>query len=235
MTADSDIRAWARDRGVKIGERGRIPAGLRAEYEAARPAATRPIPGPDDIAEDLGIIDIDTRPGAAPPDSPIGDSGQAGTPAPPPPAGVPGPDSDGPAHARRDWHKTPKSTRPKARPTPAAAAKITATIRSDIEAKIGFALSIPGQIWAVRDPVCGGTFMGQLEPIAVTSAAWVIRSPALVDWFTSPAGSGFILFLDTAAALGPVLSAVMAHHVYHSISDEDQGAEAPSPYAQYAA
>ena len=31
----SEIRAWARQRGQKVSERGRIPASIIAEYEAA--------------------------------------------------------------------------------------------------------------------------------------------------------------------------------------------------------
>ncbi len=29
-----DIRAWARDQGIQLSERGRIPAGIAAQYEA---------------------------------------------------------------------------------------------------------------------------------------------------------------------------------------------------------
>ena len=31
----SDVRAWARDQGIKISERGRIPADILAKYNAA--------------------------------------------------------------------------------------------------------------------------------------------------------------------------------------------------------
>jgi len=32
----SEIRAWAKERGYKVSERGRIPAAIIAEYESAR-------------------------------------------------------------------------------------------------------------------------------------------------------------------------------------------------------
>ena len=32
----SEIRAWAKQRGYKVSERGRIPAAIIAEYESAR-------------------------------------------------------------------------------------------------------------------------------------------------------------------------------------------------------
>ena len=31
-----DIRAWAREQGIELSERGRIPASVAARYEAAR-------------------------------------------------------------------------------------------------------------------------------------------------------------------------------------------------------
>ncbi len=31
----SDVRAWARAQGIAVSDRGRIPAGVLAEYEAA--------------------------------------------------------------------------------------------------------------------------------------------------------------------------------------------------------
>ena len=31
----SDVRAWARDQGLKVSDRGRIPADVLARYEAA--------------------------------------------------------------------------------------------------------------------------------------------------------------------------------------------------------
>jgi hypothetical protein len=31
----SDVRAWARDQGIKISDRGRIPADVQARYQAA--------------------------------------------------------------------------------------------------------------------------------------------------------------------------------------------------------
>jgi hypothetical protein len=111
--------------------------------------------------------------------------------------------------------------------------RITAAVRSDIEGKIGFGLEFGGRIWQARDPLCGGVFCEQIPDMARSFTSWVVRSPALTDWFTSPAGSGFMLFLDSAAAVGPVISVWMAHHVYHSIETPAEGE--PQYRAQYAA
>lgn len=32
------VRDWARERGIEVGERGRIPAGVQAQYESAHQA-----------------------------------------------------------------------------------------------------------------------------------------------------------------------------------------------------
>ncbi len=208
-------RTWIR------GHAARGQGGFRGTPAAA------PIPGPDDPswAEDAGIIDV----GDLVPD-PGGDGTVPGPgPAHQPGPGLPRPDGgEGPAHARRDWHKTAKAA--KGKPP-----KVTAGVRGDIEAKIGFGLELPGRIWQARDPLCGGVFVDQLPAIAVSLTAWVCRSSALVEWFTSPAGSGFILLLDTAAAFGPVFSAVMAHHVYHTAGEAPQSGPLQPDYSRYAA
>lgn len=182
----------------------------------------RPLPGPGapEWAEDAGIIDVDALSHAGDPLSggPAGIAPPAGPP-PEPPADEP------PAHARRDWHA--KAPRAKVK-----APRITAGIRGDIDAKISFALEIPGRLWAARDPLCGGTFVEQRPEISRSLTEIVCRSPQLVEWFTG-AGGGFIMFLDLGAALFPVLQAVMAHHVYHSVEDGQQ--PNPSDLSRYAA
>jgi hypothetical protein len=222
MATDSEIRQWAKDRGAPVSTRGRVSDELRAEYETARsPASPRLLPSPAEIAEDVGIIDVDdgALPGGA-------GSGRPAPPAPEPEPEVPGEDEP-PPHARREWRK------PRTRAKAKAAPKITASIRDDIAGKIGFGLEIPGRIWQARDPLCGGTFIEQLPAITESLTNWVLRSPQLVTWFTSPAGSGFMLLLDTAAAVGPVASVVMAHHVYHTVELAPEGEQPPQ--AQYAA
>lgn len=170
-------------------------------------------------AEPFGdTISVDDAPPASTP-APIAPTAGAGTP-----GDEPG-DDEPPGHARREWRQRTRQSKSKAAP------KITAGVRGDIEAKIGFGVELIGHAWQVRDPLCGGTWLQQTPAIAASFTNWVVRSPQLVEWFTSPAGSGFMLFLDTAAALGPVVSAVMAHHVYHSV----EVAPPAEQSAQYAA
>lgn len=212
-------RSWLR------GHAARGQGGFRGA--AGGPA---PVPGPADPVwdEDVGIIDV----GDLVPD-PGRDGHEQPAPGPGPTRSGPGlpppADGDGPAHARRDWRKS--GTRAKKGPQQ----KVTAGVRGDIEAKIGFGLTVPAHMWQARDPWCGGAFVQQLPAIAASLTSWVCRSAALVEWFTSPAGSGFVLLLDSAAAFGPVVSAVMAHHVYHTAGEEPPASPVQPDYGRYAA
>lgn len=99
--------------------------------------------------------------------------------------------------------------------------RLSASARSDIQAKISFGLELPGRLWEARDPVCGGAFVEQRPEIAEALTEIVCQSADLVEWFTST-GGGFMLALNLGAACWPVVVTVMAHHVYHSL-------EAPEP------
>ena len=97
-----------------------------------------------------------------------------------------------------------------------AHAKVTATVRRDIEAKIRMMLEVPGRVWESRDPLCGGMFVQQLP---ATSAAWtdiVCDSPDMVAWFTG-VGGGFMKWLNAIVALQPVGMVVWGHHVAHTL------------------
>ena len=73
MATDSEIRQWAKDRGVQVGVKGRLSDELRAEYEKARPGpVARMLPSPGQIAEDMGIIDVGDEPAPSPPSGPAG-------------------------------------------------------------------------------------------------------------------------------------------------------------------
>lgn len=214
MASAAEIREWATARGMEVSDRGRVAAEIRDRYDAEHGGTVRSLPRPDEV-DDLPpevfgpVIDPAPPEDKAPPAAPDGE--------------VPG--DEPPGHIRRDWRQRPRQRAKTSGP------KITAAIRGDIEAKIGFGLEIPGQFWAIRDPLCGGTFVEQVPAIAASLTNWVVRSPALTAWFTSPAGSGFMLALDTAAAVGPVVSVLMAHHVYHTVEAVPETGREPAEYA----
>ena len=109
----------------------------------------------------------------------------------------------------------------------------SAAVQQDIAAKVGIMLAIPGKVWEVRDPLCGGTFMRQQPEISAALTDIIMDSPDLVEWFTGTGGS-FMKFFRLAAACMPVGTAVWAHHVVHSIEPPPADAQQPD-YAKYAA
>jgi len=161
---------------------------------------------------DLGMIDL-----------PESDEGipAGGGPPPSTPTGPPPEQPDEPpAHARK------RKRGPAAEPV--RRIRITAGIRADINAKVSMPLEIGGQIWAARDGLCGGTFLTQRPHIADALTDIICDSPALVAWFTGPVG-GFMMYLNLAAALWPVLEMLAAHHVYHSVEAAPDSADRPQP------
>ena len=175
--------------------------------------------------DDLGVIELPDEP-PLPGDStvPAGDGGDGGGG-----ESYPVPDEP-PAHARKQRRGKGKTAEP------ARKVRVTAGIRADITAKISMPLEISGQIWAARDPLCGGTFLAQRPAIADALADIVCDSADLVAFFTGPGGQ-FMRYLNLGAALWPVIEITAAHHVYHSVQIAPDGADsnADSMRPQYAA
>jgi hypothetical protein len=192
-------------------------------------AGLRPIPGPDDpgLYDDIGELVPDAAPGE--PESPV----SAGRDAPPvtePDSGLasgPAPPDEPPAHGARGWGRTAAPARGRGR-----APRVTVAVRADIDAKVRFALQVPGAIWQARDPVCGSVFVQQIPGTAEAFADIICDSADLVAFFTGPGGN-FMKALKVGAALMPVVQVVMAHHVYHSI--EAAEVQADDDMTRYAA
>ena len=216
----SEGKTWVRGHS----QRGR--GGFDPQRHGLVPAFPPPGSDFDTLAAEAELfgpmIDVDAAASASESPQPDGP--------PTPSIRVPGPSGPGedepPAHARREWRQRTRGRKPKAAP------KITTAIHGDIHAKLSFMLEIPGQLWAARDPICGGTFVEQRPAIADALTDIVCESADLVAFFTGPAG-GFMRYLNLAVALMPVGQAVMAHHVYHSVELAPEGE--PQAEAQYAA
>jgi hypothetical protein len=181
------------------------------------------LPSPEEIAEDLGVLDPDPGPGPGTDGTDDRDRGHDEYP-----TGPDGPDQP-PGHAR------PRARR-RERPTsagPARPPRVTAGIRTDIRAKVELILMAPGAVWAARDPICGGTFIEQIPDTSDAFTDIICDSPDLVAFFTGPGGA-FMRWLKLGAALMPVGQAVMAHHVYHTVELAEGPDDAQQP-AQYAA
>jgi hypothetical protein len=209
-------------------KRGHAARG-RDGFTGAAPA----VPPPHAPAWDAGadIIDID-GPSRASRDDAASPAGSPTTPAGDLPPAAP---DEPPLHATREWRdrRAAGKTRAAARPP-----RITAAVRGDIDAKISFALEIPGRLWQARDPVCGSVFVEQRPEISAALTDIICQSADLVAWFTGPGGN-FMMVLNLMAACWPVVTMAMAHHVYHSIEDTPQGdgqGEGAGPdYSRYAA
>lgn len=205
---------WAR------GHSGRGEGGFRADKSVPRVAS---LPPPDDPwweedaggPHDLGELNPDPEPPAAGTSAPAAgdETGPVYEPGPVQP-------DPPPAHGKREWRRAPKSA-------PRKPTRVTAGIRNDIDAKIRFALQVPGAIWQARDPLCGGTFVQQIPDTAEAFTDIVCDSADLVAFFTGPGGS-FMKFLKVGAALMPVVQVVAAHHVYHTVelAPADEGEQA---------
>lgn len=238
------IRAWARDNGYDVPARGKLPPDIQLDYYQAHPddrPAVELLPSPEEAWEDYGEI----TPDGFGPDSPDAYSAGPELPLRGPEShartfsAVPADDAEdagraqpdsAPAHARREWRKTahkPREPQPKTRAT-----RVTAGVRSDIDAKIRFGLMVPGQLWKARDPLCGGTFTNQIDDIAEALTDIVVDSPDLVAFFAGPGGA-FMKALKLGAALMPVVQVAMAHHVYHN-AEQQLDPQQPA-YQDYAA
>ena len=226
MATDSEIRKWLRDQGEQVSVKGPLGAKARAKYAAAHGEQPGPrrLPNPGDLddlpPEEFGTVDVDVPERESP--------GPGPSPADGPPPEPPGEDEP-PGHTREDW----KSTGKRGGKTRARLPRVTQAVRGDIDAKISFALEIPGRVWQARDPVCGGVFVEQRPEIASALTEIVCQSPDLVAWFAGGGGQ-FMLWLNVMAALWPVVTVVMAHHVYHSIEAAPEAGDQPD-YRQYAA
>ena len=225
MATTAEIRAWLRSQGEQVNDKGALPERMKAKYDAAHGGpGPRRLPDPDEVddlpPEEFGPI-------IEPADSP-----QDPAPAGPGPgsSNIPGPGPDEPPkHAAREWRQ-PRARARKGTAPP----KITVGLRADIDAKVRFALTVPGTIWQARDPLCGGTFVQQIPDTAEAFTDIICDSADLVAFFTGPGGA-FMKYLKLGAALMPVAQVVMAHHVYHSIEIDEGEAAAQPDYAQYAA
>lgn len=232
----AEIREWLRSRGESPSRRGALSRRhMELWYEAypdQRPAGDvrlLPDPGLDDDGideyEDLGVLlpdgpEIDSEASG-------GGGGGDGAPGPRTPPAA----DDPPRHGTKEWRR---GSGPHARALGKRPVRVTASIRGDIDAKIRFTLMVPGQIWKARDPLCGGTFVDTIPDQAEAYTDIVCDSADLVAFFTGPGGN-FMKILKVGAALMPVVQVVAAHHVYHTIGEDEQPDMQQPDYGRYAA
>jgi hypothetical protein len=217
------IRAWMAEHGLELTASGKIPPAARRQWQAL----ADPEPDPDDDWTDADAADAGgdvTEPGAPPDDQvlagdPLGALPWTGGP----PLSLDdaraqvGAQPRRPAWAggRRQDPETPAE--PAAgrslfgAPGPDAPARVTRTVRADVEGKLALLLSLPAMTWSLADPFCGAAFADAAPDIAKKMAPLICQSPQAVAWFTK--GTTFMMCVELLMALQPVGTAVWRHHM----------------------
>lgn len=99
--------------------------------------------------------------------------------------------------------------------------KVPKKIRDDIEGQLGFLLGISAGIVSARDPICGDALTSNLDKIASAMTPIVCKSSKLVEYMTR--GGGLIDYIALGAALQPVITTVVSHHITRSIQTDTDG------------
>jgi hypothetical protein len=202
------IREWAAENGFDVASRGNLPAGVVAAWEAAAGGdGEGQAPGDDGDAPDwaAGAASVGAVPVARP-----------AAPEPEPEARERPVTTLDEARERAggDRSRQPPGWAkrgPRSRPARQSPPKVTAATVSDIEGKLALMLAVPAAAWKSADPVCGGAFADQLDPIVRAAVPLICQSSDLVGFFTK--STSFLLWLNLAVALQPVGAAIYRHHI----------------------
>ena len=195
-TRSAEIRKWAEEAGFEVSQRGTLPKGIIAAYEAAHDVPDWDQGGQDEPADPLASIEDESEPedeGPPPPASLDEARERAGTGGRRKPPGWAKPDSAG------------------AGPRTPAPVRVSKAVERDIEGKLALMLAVPVGAWELADPYCGGA-AAECMPATIKAAVPLIcQSPGAVAFFTR--GTTWMLWLGLANALRPVGVAVWRHHL----------------------
>lgn len=89
--------------------------------------------------------------------------------------------------------------------------KVPRTVQKDVEGKIAFMLMTTGNAVGIVDDVCGNAILENTPNIAKSLTPILCQSPGVVAWFTKT--SNFMLYVNLAMALAPVVMAIASHHL----------------------
>jgi hypothetical protein len=241
-----EIRAWMAEVGMEPTRQGKIPAGARRQWLAARTAPPPALPADPPADPDDDWTEADAA-----------DAGDDLTEAGPPPEDQARPPAGfghpfGPAMSLEDaraqvaaqarrpaWAGGGRDAVQDGQPAAGrslfgvqgqgqgAAVVVTKTVRGDIEGKLALLLSIPAMTWQLADPYCGGAFSDAAPDIAKKMTPLICQSPDAVRWFTK--GTTFIMVLELLIALQPVGTAVWQHHRPGAERDAHGQPDGPQP------
>lgn len=244
------IRDWARANGFSVSDRGALPKGVKAAYDAAVAAAGGGQPagqggdgGPDwgSAAAELGIDPAEAEAYLSERAAALEGGGQAAAPAPPAEPGTapPRPPVDlaeareriGAQPRRPAWAPGGGKPGKAARPQPGQPAappkpriEVTPAVRRDIEGKIAMMIALPVASWEMADSNCGGAAARQAPEFCRALAPIICQSPDMVEWFSK--GTTFMLWIALAKSLQPVGAAIWRHHIAPQDGDDKQQGQA---------
>lgn len=89
--------------------------------------------------------------------------------------------------------------------------KIPRGVARDVEGKVAFMLMTTGTTIGLVDDICGNAILTNTPKIAKALTPILCQSPGVVAWFTKT--SNFMLYVNLAMALAPVVMAVASHHL----------------------
>ena len=89
--------------------------------------------------------------------------------------------------------------------------RIPRGVARDVEGKVAFLLMTTGSTIGLVDDVCGNAILENTPKIAKALTPVLCQSPGVVAWFTKT--SNFMLYINLAMALAPVVMAVASHHL----------------------
>lgn len=110
---------------------------------------------------------------------------------------------------------------------------VTKQVAADVQGKVAFLLSMPASMLSTIDPVCFPVLLQQTPEISAKLTPIICQSPEMVKWFTK--GSGFILWLNLAVSVWPVIQVVIAHHVTKTAGHDHQGNPIVQDFSHYRA
>lgn len=110
-----------------------------------------------------------------------------------------------------DRDDTPNITLPK------RDVKVTKKVEAEIQAQLEFYFVAVASLLYLKDPICGEALESQSKEVVEKLLPLIVRSPALVEWFTR--SDGMSLWVGVGTALLPVAQTVWSHHVTHSIGE----------------
>ncbi len=101
------------------------------------------------------------------------------------------------------------------------APKVTAAIKKEARETLSALVELPIAIWERRDPVCAGVADEQADRITDALLAIFVKRPQWLAVLTDAGESAD--WIRLAKAVYPVVMIVWAHHVAHTVGQDDEG------------